>query len=353
VSPHKFHYRGIARLKIPPWRLLPMLKLLTNFDRFPERWRSSSGVEGTARKVTSVVEILRYSRAADFIIINCEADLTLQLAAAYLFMPFLRRPVLCHDLALRRPTRLRARLLTPVKRFLLRRIDHFTLHFRILDGYQQYFGIGPERASYLPSKPNIRYRYQYNVGPDGDYVLCFGRSERDYDSFFAAMATLGYPAAIPPPNFEALRKHGSRFTWRMDALPPNVRILADEGGNEGLIRMMEKARLIVLPIMGSRIAPSGIGSYLNAMLLGKCVILTEGPAASDIFTDEVILVPPEDPKALAEAIRRAWEDDELRLRTALAGQRYSESCGGEPELRQRVLDRALEKLALRQNGSTL
>ena len=94
-----------------------MLKLLTNFERFPERWRSSSAVEGTARKVSSVFEILRCSRTADFIIINCEADLTLHLAAAYLLMPFLRRPILCHDLALRRPTRLRARLLTPIKRF--------------------------------------------------------------------------------------------------------------------------------------------------------------------------------------------------------------------------------------------
>ena len=37
-------------------------------------------------------------------------------------------------------------------------------------------------------------------------------------------------------------------------------------------------------------------------------------------------------------------DGELRERTAEAGKRYSESCGGEPELRQRVLDRALEKL---------
>jgi hypothetical protein len=35
----------------------------------------------------------------------------------------------------------------------------------------------------------------------------------------------------------------------------------------------------------------------------------------------------------------------LRLRTAEAGRLYAESCGGEPELRQRVLDRALEKLA--------
>ena len=40
---------------------------------------------------------------------------------------------------------------------------------------------------------------------------------------------------------------------------------------------------------------------------------------SDVFTDEAILVPPEDPKTVTEAIRRAWEDDDLRHRTAEAG----------------------------------
>jgi glycosyltransferase involved in cell wall biosynthesis len=80
------------------------------------------------------------------------------------------------------------------------------------------------------------------------------------------------------------------------------------------------------------------------MLMEKCVVISEGPAASDVLKDEALMVPPEDPDALANMIRRVWEDDDLRCRTARAGRRYSESCGGEPELRQRVLDRAIEKL---------
>jgi glycosyltransferase involved in cell wall biosynthesis len=319
--------------------------ILTNFERFPEQWRSSSGKTGESIQVRTVLDILRNVQRAELILINCDVYLTMQVAALFLFLPFLRRPVLSHDLVLRPPRTWKARLTLPVKRFLLARVDHFTLHFRDLSGYQKHFGIRPERCSYTPFKPNIRFRYEYTVGSEGDYILCFGRSERDYDSFFAAMAELpDCPAAIPPPDFPKLRQHGSRFSWPLDKLPPNVRILEDDGTNVSLIRMIERARLVVLPILGGRISPSGIGTYLNAMLLGKCVILTEGTAASDVFTDEVILVPPENPQALRDAIRRAWDDDDFRRRTALAGQRYSESCGGEPELRQRVLDLAIERL---------
>ena len=153
------------------------------------------------------------------------------------------------------------------------------------------------------------------------------------------------PGAIPPPDFGQFAKHATRFTYALSALPPNVKVLPDDGTIQSLIRIIERAHLVVLPIMGSRIAPSGIGTYLNAMLMGKCIVMSEGPAANDVLTDEALMVPPEDPDALAKAIRRAWEDDDLRRRTALAGQRYSEGCGGEPELRQRVLDCAIENLA--------
>lgn len=290
---------------------------------------------------------LRHSREAGLVIINCDVVLAMKLAALYLVFPWLRRPILGHDIVLRRPVNWKTRWPLPLKRFLLSRIDHFSLHFTILDGYQKYFGIGPERASYLPSKPNIRYRYDYKVGPDGEYVLCFGRSERDYDSFFRAMEMLpSIPAVIPPPHFEAFRRHATKFTYPLDGLPANVRITEDDGSVESLIRIIEKAKLVVLPILGTRIAPSGIGTYLNAMLIGKCVILSEGVATSDVLLNgEALLVPPEDPQALAAMIQRAWEDRELRESTAERGRLYSESCGGEPELRQRVLDRALEKLA--------
>ncbi|MBI1898585.1 MAG: glycosyltransferase family 4 protein [Acidobacteria bacterium] len=319
--------------------------ILTNFQRFPERWRAH-GVEGRGIMVNTVREFLRHARACDLIIINCDVDLVMRLAACFRLFPWLRRPILAHDAVLRQPKSLRARLLAPVKRLLLTQVDHFTHHFYDLDGYRKYYGIGPDRSSYLPSKPNIRYRYRYNVSPEGEYILCFGRSERDYDTFFAAMERLPYPGAIPPPDFAQFRKHSTRFSRPLSELPPNVRTLEDDGTVESLIRLIERARLVVLPIVGSKIAPSGIGTYLNAMLMGKCVILTKGPAVSDVLQDEALIVPAENPEALATAIRRAWEDDDLRRRTAAAGQRYAESCGGEPELRQRVIEAAVKALYL-------
>lgn len=320
--------------------------ILTNFLRFPENWTASSGLSGRSLMFKKAGEFLKHSRQADLIIINCDVALALRLSALYLLLPWLRRPILGHDIVLRRPMTAWTKFVTVFKRFLLGRIDHFSLHFTNLDGYQKYWGIGPDRASYLPSKPNIRYRYEYQVGPDGDYILCFGRSERDYDTFFRAMEQLpDLPAAIPPPDFGQFRRHATRFSRPLEALPKNVRLLDDDGSVQSLIHIIEKARLVILPIVASRIAPSGIGTYLNAMLMGKCVITSHGVATTDVLTHgEALLVEPEDPEALASMIQKAWTDDALRVQTAEKGRLYSESCGGEPELRQRVLDRALERL---------
>jgi glycosyltransferase involved in cell wall biosynthesis len=317
--------------------------LLTNFQRFPERWTASSGETGRALILTKASEFIRHSRHADLIIINCDPGITYWLCAFYLLFPWLRRPILSHDIVLRMPITLRARLTAPIKRFLLSRVDHFSLYFRNLDGYRKYFGIDSGRASYLPSKPNLRYRDPYPVNPDGEYILCFGRSGRDYDTFFASMEQLSdLPAAIPPPKFDHFRKHATRFTRSMDALPKNVRILEDDGSTKSLIQIIGNARLVVLPMLASNIAPAGIGIYLNAMLMGKCVIISHGVGTTDVLTHgEALLVDPENPHALAQMIRRAWSDDDLRLRTAEAGRLYSESCGGEADLRQRVLDRAI------------
>lgn len=294
-------------------------------------------------------EFLQQSKHADLVIINTDGALMMKLAALYLLFPFRRRPILGNDLLLRTPLTAKAKWTRPIKRFLLGRISHFTLYSKMLEGYEKFFGIGPDRVTCVKYKPDIRFRYEYKVGADGEYILCFGRSERDYDTFFQAIEKLpDLPAAIPPPNFEAFKKHTSRFTYDVNHLPPNLTILADEGGAESLIRIIENAKIVVLPMLSKRIAPAGIGTYLNAMLMGKCVIITHGVGTTDVLdASQVLLVPPEDPEALARAIRLAWEDNELRERVAASGRIYAESCGGEQELRQRVLDVAVEKLAPR------
>ncbi len=330
------------------------MMILTNFPRFPENWQSSSGVTGKSMMARTPWEFLQKSKDADLVIINTDGALMMKLAALYLLFPFRRRPILGNDLLLRTPLTAKAKWTRPFKRFFLGRVDHFTLYSKILDGYQKYFGIGPDRVTCIKYKPDIRFRFDYKVSAEGEYILCFGRSERDYDTFFKAMEKLpDLPAAIPPPNFEAFKKHTSKFSYAVDQLPPNVKILPDEGGTESLIRIIESAKIVVLPMLSKRIAPAGIGTYLNAMLMGKCVIITHGVGTTDVLdANQVLLVPPEDAEALAQTIQRVWEDTELRVRTADVGRLYAESCGGEQELRQRVLDVAIENLSpksIRQN----
>lgn len=318
------------------------MRIVTNFERFEPEWRLDSGESGSAVFASSFAEMLRLAPEADLLLVNCDVGLVLRLCAWFLAFPWKRRPIVAVDLVLRKPRTWKARLASAGKARLLGRVDHFIHYFRDLSGYAACYGITPERSSFVPFKPNLRHRYQPRPdAPEGEYVLCLGRSQRDYDTFLQAMAIAGRPGAIPTPDFDALRQHDSRFTWPLDRIPPNIRLLEDDGSSQAMIRAIEQARLVALPILRSTLAASGISVYLNAMFLGKAVALSAGPGVSDLLTaGEAVIVPPEDPAALAEAITRLWEDDALRTRVAEAGHRYALSLGGEPELRRRILEAA-------------
>jgi glycosyltransferase involved in cell wall biosynthesis len=317
------------------------MHICTNFPRFPETWSVESGERGTARVVKGIRELLRELPSADLVLINGDVELALALAKHYFLHPGSKRPTVAADLVLRRPSGARGAAAAWVKKLLFGQIDHFIHYFRELHGYERFYGIGPARSSFVHFKPNLRYRYEPEKAVEGEYVLCFGRSQRDYDTFFEAMEKLPYPGAAPRPKPAELKEHCSRWTRPLDKLPANVRLLDDDGSQESMIGILENARLVALPILASTMAASGIGVYLNSMLLGKCVIISATPGAADILTDQALFVPPEDAEALATRIREAWENGELRKRTAEAGRQHALSLGGEPELRQRTLEEAL------------
>jgi glycosyltransferase involved in cell wall biosynthesis len=312
--------------------------ILTNFERFPRRWTSETGQAGSGETANTFGDFVRGMRRADLLVINCDVAVGLQLCALFLVCPWLRKPVVAVDFVLRRPRTFRAKTAIRLKKILLRRVDLFVNYFQNITGYEKYYGISPKRSVFVPFKPNIRYRFDVSPAAEGRYILCLGRSMRDYDTFFAAVAKLAWPAAIPSPDFEQLNRHESRFSARGDQLPPNVEILEDDGSAESMFRMLQAARLVALPILKTSLCASGVSTYLNAMLMRKCVILTEGPGASDVLTDQALICPAEDPEALAALIGKAWDDDSLRSGTAEAGYQYALSLGGEPELRQRVID---------------
>ena len=311
------------------------MRILTNYERFPASWELPGGLSGTTRIIYKGGDLLRHLRECDLILVNNDTGMVLRLGALFTVLPWLKKPLVAVDLVLRRPSN---EVVRRLKRLLFSRVDYFIHYFKDVTGYQRYYGIGPDRSGYVPFKPNIRYRHDAPANPDGDYILCFGKSQRDYDTFFDAVAQVPYPAAIPRPDFVQLRRHGSMFSRGLSELPPNVRILDDDGSSETMVRVLSGARLVVLSVRKASICASGISTYLNAMLLGKCVIVSEGVGASDVLTDQALFVPPEDPPALAAMIRRAWEDDALRRSTAARGCQYAASLGGEPDLYRNILN---------------
>lgn len=317
-------------------------RIVTNFERFPSEWSTPGGYSGTSEYCPSLECFLEKANQTDIFLINGDLDLIFGLVRAS-FLGRLRRKstrprLVAVDVVLRRPLTLKAHVTAAVKKLLFKRVDHFINYFRESEGYARHFGITPERSSATPFKANLRHRYEPNLDKEGEYILCFGRSLRDYDTFFDAVGQLPYPAAIPYPDFKALRSHSARFTRPLDRLPRNVRLLDDDGSQDRLIQIIEDARLVVIPILASSIL-GGNSVSLNAMLLNKCVIVTEGPGISDMLThDQVVMVPPENAGSLADAIRRVWEDDAFRRRIAAAGYAHALSLGGEPELFQRILD---------------
>jgi glycosyltransferase involved in cell wall biosynthesis len=316
------------------------MRIVTNFPGFPGKWQASNGRHGTAHTARTVWEFVRHRRGPDTVfVIDCNPGLVMQLSAVFLVLPILHRPLVAVDLVLRRPLSLRQRLLHPLKRFLLSRADVYLNYFADVRGLAEVYGISPQKCVFVAFKPNLEPPNEPEApGTTGEYVLCFGRSLRDFDTFLAAVQQLPWPAAIPRPDRAQLQRHGARFTRALEELPHNVRLLDDDGSAQSQARMLRHAKVVVLPILKTSIVASGISTGLNAMLFGKCVIGSAGPGTSDVFKDEVLTVSPEDPDALAAAIDRAWRDDVLRQRTAAAGHRYARSLDGTAGLIQRIID---------------
>lgn len=226
-----------------------------------------------------------------------------------------------------------------VRRLLFGQVDLFISFMNHQPALESAYGIAATRHAFVPFKANAFARRHLNTRfSDEGYVFTGGRSRRDFATFCAAMSTLGYPGVIVTPIASEGQQHETYFNSAR--VPSNVRVIHDDGSSESWTRWMGSARLVVICISDDSISPSGVGVYLQAMALGKCVILTECPATRGVLEpdNQAILVAQRDVAALTDAIQRAWQDGELRSEIAQRGRSYARALGGEQEMCQRFVE---------------
>jgi glycosyltransferase involved in cell wall biosynthesis len=275
------------------------------------------------------------------VIIQVDAEWVLLACVAKKLIPFVRCRIMCVDLILTRPdSGLLSRAKFLVRRWLLREVDRFVFYFRQTDELQHVYDIASDRIRYVPFKPNTRDALLAMQTSDDGYFLSCGRSNRDLETLFEAFRHLPYECRVLA-RWSDLEHHGTRI----DGLerPENVRLISDDGSVDSWNAWIARARAVVLPIQPGALSPSGIGSYLVAMALNKCVIITKGPATWQILSDSnAVLVPPRDASSLARAVTRVAEDRKYRESVAANGREYALSLGGESRLQSDLIRELVE-----------
>jgi glycosyltransferase involved in cell wall biosynthesis len=278
------------------------------------------------------MKLLRSAIFADYLVVHFALPEVVFFSLLLFLIPFGRCRLVTLDFFVVRP----ASWQLPLVRWSLRRIETLLVYFRDSARFEDLYHIPHSRFRYIPFKINSWEAVQKAHTSDSAYVFVGGRSRRDFRTLFEAVKDMPWPVKVLTAAERDITPHGSSLAGL--AIPPNVEMLYNDSDAAFFVDLMANARLVVLPIVKESAVQAGIGVYLLGMALGKCVIISEALGVGDVLTgDEACIIPPGDPAALREAVRRLWDDDRLREQYAARGYKYAIALGGEDQLRASVL----------------
>lgn len=220
--------------------------------------------------------------------------------------------------------------LARIKRRLLSAVDVFIFIHKDISGYEQNYAIPRSRSQYVPFKANNFDLAEKVIVRDGDYVVALGASQRDYKLLVDAVRESAIPLKIILPEAR-IKAHRAHIGY--DVLPENVQHVKAPVDRLAWSKYLAESRLVVIPIIPGTIQPAGISVYLEAMILGKPVVITRGASTEGILNDNLaVLVPPGNVQALRNAVTSVWNDGALRQRLSVNGRKYAVSLGDHERL---------------------
>lgn len=174
-------------------------------------------------------------------------------------------------------------LLPTLARMAIGLIDAPHVHYAVLSSqeaqtFPRSWGVDADRVVFQPF-PNTLHGFRGMTTRDDGYLFTGGNSVRNYDLLEAAVEGTGVQVR-------------AATSWTPSRGLPNLE--ARPTSHEEFFSLMANARAVVIPLRQT-IRSAGQQSYLNAMALGKPVVVTEAPGVSDYVVNGVtgIIVPPQ------------------------------------------------------------
>ena len=297
---------------------------------------SASGIVARAQQLLAAALA---SRNDDAVLINCDPFLAHGFCLLSRFIPGYRPKLLYADVNYNLPRTISERMRARIKRWLLQRVDRFLLLQREFGGYTDWYGIEADRVSHVPFKVNSLELLETLEPSEGDYIFSGGVTLRDWGTLAAATRELNLPLVIGIPEDEELRRSGVRTRLPdLSTFGSRTTLVRHTGDPRSWLSIAAGAKFVVLAIDPDSLNPSGVSTYLSCLALGKCLVISRGPATEGLLDEETaVIVPPADPEALRTAISRVSEDEVLRRTLARNGQAYALALGGSDRLHTDLL----------------
>ena len=201
-----------------------------------------------------------------------------------------------------------------VARRAFRRVDRFIVHATgEIPVIADWFDIPPERIRFvhLQQAPLAIVREEDGQAP---FIAALGSADRDYRTFFEAIAGTGIPARVLA---------APRALAGLD-VPANVTILPPMSSDASR-SLAQAARVSVIPLQDTPTA-SGQVTVVEAMRMRRPIVATRTVGTRDYIDDREtgMLVEPGNAEQLRRAIVELWEDPRLRTRIADGGHGFAE-----------------------------
>jgi glycosyltransferase involved in cell wall biosynthesis len=149
-----------------------------------------------------------------------------------------------------------------------------------------------------------------------------GVAKRDYRTLIEALAELPDCKA----DIYASSKYGDLYQGRKILKVPEWIRFPGRIPEHELTHRYQACRFVVIPLQPTTHSGAGVTSALEASASGKAVIATNtGGMSSYVIPGKTgLLVPPNDVRAMRDAIRTLWEDQNLAAEMGRAGRKFVE-----------------------------
>lgn len=209
-------------------------------------------------------------------------------------------------------------LTTPAKRRVFkalrpeRGITRILMHSRRqVEVARQQLGLDESKLAFVPyfADPDF-WAPPAAGGGEADLVATAGREHRDYATLAAACSDLPLRVVVAAGSF-----HSPGAPWRPPVRWPDNFELRPMLGRVALRELFARASVIAVPVLDTDFQ-AGVTTLLEAMAMGKAVVVTATDGQRDIVQDGEtgVLVPPDSPGAMRDAIRSLLDDRRRRAR---------------------------------------